>query len=176
MPGKDRRQYRMPVNAFQPGGKARPGSAQMLAAAAPACDHGRQHIQRARSLFTQVQTDGFLTADEDAAHWRAFLGKFNQANRGSAQQRFYLGSVAGEPAGVTLLLTTGEVAGIYAVATVPALRQHGVASTLLARALEDAKALGCSVFSLQVSQGSYAEGLYRKQGFGDAFSMVLFSR
>ncbi|AKU90791.1 GNAT family N-acetyltransferase [Vulgatibacter incomptus] len=134
------------------------------------------HDADAMKRFTEVQVDGFGASAEEAPKWKAWLGEANLRNLGHASQIFYVGHLAGEPAGVTLLVQTGIVGGIYAVATLPRHRRHGVSRALLQRAIQDARARGCETITLQVFEGSAAYGLYRSLGFRDAFRSPVFAR
>jgi ribosomal protein S18 acetylase RimI-like enzyme len=126
--------------------------------------------------FTGVQVAGFGSSGAELPKWKGWLGEFNHKNLAHPDQSFYIGRLDGKPAGVTLLLITGEIAGIYAVATLPEYRKKGVSTALLNRAVGDARARGCTVISLQVSQGSYAQKLYRSLGFENVFDSPIFVR
>jgi len=130
----------------------------------------------AMETFTRVQVYGFGATGEDARRWLGWLGEANRRNLGHASQVFYVGRRNGEPAGVTLLLCTGSVGGIYAVATLPEHRRHGVSRTLLGRAIADARARGCRTIGLQVAEGSDAHRLYLSLGFREAFRSPMFVR
>lgn len=142
----------------------------------PSMEVTEARTEQEMDRFTEVQTDGFLTDGEDRERWRAFLGSANRANLGCAQQRFLIGWLDGRAVGVTLLLSTRDTAGVYAVATLPEHRGRGVASALVAHAATAAHALGCTTLSLQVLRGSYAESLYRKHGFVEAFTLETLQR
>ena len=87
---------------------------------------------------------------------------------------FYLAYVDGEPVATTQMLIDGTTAGIYAVATMRAHRQQGIATTLLARALRDAAGAGCDVIGLRTIAGSDAERLYKRHGFELAHETRLY--
>lgn len=130
----------------------------------------------AMETFTHVQVHGFGATGDDARRWMTWLGEANHRNLGHGNQVFYIGWLAGEAAGVTLLLQTGSVGGIYAVATLPAHRRRGVSTTLLRRAIGDARARGCRTIALQVAEGSDAHRLYLSLGFREAFRSPMFAR
>jgi len=88
---------------------------------------------------------------------------------------FYIGYVAGQAAGVCHLLRDGATAGIYAVTTMPAFRGRGLASTLIARAIADARAAACDVICLSTVSDGDAERLYRRLGFERVFESVLWT-
>ncbi len=87
---------------------------------------------------------------------------------------FYLACIDGQPVATLHLLRDGTTAGIYAVGTMKAHRRRGVSSTLMARAISDARAAGCDVVGLSTEGGGYAEGLYAKMGFERAFESQLW--
>jgi GNAT superfamily N-acetyltransferase len=94
-------------------------------------------------------------------------------NYSAPEQSLYVLRVDGDPASVTLVLRSGPVTGIYAVATKPAYRGRGLASALLAQARRDAAG---GRLTLQVVEGSDAERLYLKLGFRPAFRSPHFRR
>lgn len=125
--------------------------------------------------FTKAQVEGFVEDPEQQPVWYRILGDANLRNVGNAGQIFYIGYVGDEPAGVTLLVVTPGVAGIYAVATRPGFRRLGVSTTLLRHAVAEARSRSLAV-ALQVMEGSHAERLYEKLGFRRAFVSRSFTR
>ena len=75
----------------------------------------------------------------------------------------YLGYCDGEPAGVLLLSYLGGVAGIYACATLPRFRRRGLCSSLLHKALFEARQRQERYAVLHASASGF--GLYQKSGF-----------
>ena len=134
------------------------------------------HEEPALRVFSEVQTRGFLTPKERFEPWFEFLHGWNQKNLGDPAQHFYVGALDGTPAAVTLLLVTGKVGGIYAVATLPDFRRRGLSRALLLRAIGEARAAGCERISLQVYAGSDAERLYLGLGFVPAFDCPIYVR
>ena len=88
---------------------------------------------------------------------------------------FYIGYVEGQPGAVCHLLRDGATAGIYAVSTLKPLRRRGICSTLIARAITDARAAACDVICLSTVSDGEAERLYQHLGFERAFESVLWS-
>ncbi|TCC55266.1 N-acetyltransferase [Kribbella pittospori] len=124
--------------------------------------------------FAEVQGAAFLDDDDpDIEWWRAMLREQAVKNYSAPEQSLYVLRVDGDPASVTLVLRSGPVTGIYAVATKPAYRGRGLASTLLAQARRDAAG---GRLTLQVVEGSDAERLYLKLGFRPAFRSPHFRR
>jgi predicted GNAT family acetyltransferase len=120
--------------------------------------------------FSQLQSAGF-----GAPEWFSWVHPINRVNLPRRNQRFYIADFDGHPAGVLLLVHSGEVAGIYAVATLEELRGQGVARTLVARALDDAKTLGASTFCLNTLSGGPAQTAFRKMGFENVFDSVFYT-
>jgi GNAT superfamily N-acetyltransferase len=80
-------------------------------------------------------------------------------------QRRYIGMLAGVPVATSAMVLDGGVAGIYAVATLPAARRRGIGRLMTIRPLEEAREMGCRVGILQASSAGYS--LYKKIGFQD---------
>lgn len=118
--------------------------------------------------FSEVQSAGF-----GAPEWVPWVHPINRVNLPRSNQRFYIADFDGDPAGVLLMLLSGEVAGIYAVATLESHRGQGVARTLVARALDDAEALGASEFCLNTLSGGPAQDAFLKMGFENVFDSVF---
>jgi len=127
--------------------------------------------------FADTQAAGFLEPGEAGGDWwRAFFREVALRNHGEPDQRFYLLRCEGEPAAVSLTVTTGGVCGIYAVATRPPFRHRGFAGLLLGRIRRDAHERGDSALGLQVEVGSAAERLYLKAGFTSRFVSTIHER
>ena len=88
---------------------------------------------------------------------------------------FYIAYLGAQPAGVCHLLRDGATAGVYAVGTLKALRRRGICSTLMARAIADARAAACDVICLSTTTGGDAERLCQHLGFERAFESVLWT-
>jgi GNAT superfamily N-acetyltransferase len=126
--------------------------------------------------FSDIQCRGFSESDAAYAVWHGWLHDANQRNAGNPNQSFYVGTLDGEPAGVTLAVRTGDVVGLYAIATKPNFRRRGVSAALMARAIDDAVAAGAKVVTLQTVTGSYAEGFYKRLGFRVEFIVEAFGK
>lgn len=126
--------------------------------------------------FSGVQSRSFLDPGERLEPLYEFLHAANLKNLNHPAQTFYVGCFEGRPVAVTLLLIDQGVAGIYAVATLPEFRRRGFSRRLLARAVSDARRLGCETVTLQVHRGSEAERLYLNLGFSVEFDCVLWSK
>ncbi|WUJ68070.1 GNAT family N-acetyltransferase [Kribbella soli] len=122
--------------------------------------------------FAEVQSAAFLEVGEpDYDWWQKMFVERAVQNYRAPDQSLYLLRVDGEPASSTLVLRTGSVVGVYAVATKPQYRGRGLATALLAQARRDAAG---GRLTLQVVEGSDAERLYLKLGFRPAFRSPHF--
>ncbi len=87
---------------------------------------------------------------------------------------FYLGCIDGVPVSTLHLLIDGATAGVYAVETLKAHRGQGISSTLMRRAIMDARAAGCDAVVLSTATDGYAETLYARQGFEKLFESHIW--
>lgn len=124
--------------------------------------------------FAEVQSAAFLQVGEpDYDWWQKMFAERAVQNYRAPGQSLYLLQVDGQPTSTTLVLRTGSVVGVCAVATKPEYRGRGLATTLLARARRDAAG---GRLTLQVVEGSDAERLYLKLGFRPAIRSPHFRR
>lgn len=86
--------------------------------------------------------------------------------------RFYLGRVDGERAATAALVATGEVTGLYWVATREPFRRRGFGAAMTWLAIRAGRELGCSVASLQASE--LGRPVYERMGFAHAGSYRRF--
>jgi GNAT superfamily N-acetyltransferase len=86
--------------------------------------------------------------------------------------RRYLGCRGEHPVATLCVFTTGDVAGIYWVSTLPEARGRGYATALMVRALGDAQAAGARLAILQSSHQGH--DLYRHLGFEDCCTEVSY--
>jgi ribosomal protein S18 acetylase RimI-like enzyme len=126
--------------------------------------------------FSEVQVCGFLPSEELRSTWRSLLNEANRRNLDNPMQHFFIGYLSGKAVGVCLLVRTGDVAGIYAVATLPEFRKRGVSAALMREAINCSSQHGCNTVTLQVVTNSYAQGFYEKLGFNASFYASIFKR
>jgi len=69
----------------------------------------------------------------------------------------------GQPVGTGLIFAQGGIAGLHMVGVVPEARRKGIARKIMLRLLDDARARGFGLATLQAS--AMGEGLYRGLGF-----------
>ncbi|MFO1397178.1 MAG: GNAT family N-acetyltransferase [Burkholderiales bacterium] len=87
------------------------------------------------------------------------------------QTRALVAHADGEPVGVGTAMLEDGIAGLFSMATAPAMRGRGVASALVARLLAWAWERGARVAYLQVdAQNVPALAVYRKFGFATAYT------
>jgi ribosomal protein S18 acetylase RimI-like enzyme len=80
-----------------------------------------------------------------------------------ASCQLFLGTIDSTPVGTSLLFLDGQMAGIYAVATIPSQRRCGVGTQMTRIAVEKARQLGYTYVTLQATQ--MGESIYRHLGF-----------
>lgn len=95
---------------------------------------------------------------------------------GYRAQHRYLGYLNGKPVASSALVLEAGVAGIYAVASVPEVRNRGIGRFMTELPLGEARQLGYHVGILQASSMGYS--IYKKIGFQDvcAYRVFLQSR
>jgi ribosomal protein S18 acetylase RimI-like enzyme len=106
---------------------------------------------------------------------RGFLLGAALANILEETHAFYIARAGSEPVGTALVVREDGVAGIYSVATLKAHRRAGVASTLMARAVNDAQASGAEIICLECATGGDAMLLFSSLGFEPAHESVLWT-
>ncbi|MGZ3687623.1 MAG: GNAT family N-acetyltransferase [Bdellovibrionota bacterium] len=128
--------------------------------------------------FSDTQALGFSGGRGSIfEEWRPWLHERNLRNLRNPGQDFYVGYLDGKPVGTTIVVRKNGIAGIYGVATPPELRKKGIATSIMARAIRDAREKhGCSTLTLQVAEDSYAQKLYEKQGWVVRFAAKMFAK
>jgi len=86
--------------------------------------------------------------------------------------RNYLGYWNGQPVSTSCLFLGGGAAGIYNVATLPKARGRGIGAALTLKPLQDARAVGYRIGTLQASEMGYS--VYKKLGFKHLCQMENF--
>ena len=124
-------------------------------------------LQRA---WTEVMAEGFGLSAPVAS----YLGEAAEAAGYDAMGPWlrYVGFVGDRPVATSGLVPTDEVAGVYNVTTVPALRRRGFGAAMTGRALLDARARGYRVAVLGTS--SMGRGIYERMGFSQVCLMRAY--
>jgi ribosomal protein S18 acetylase RimI-like enzyme len=126
--------------------------------------------------FSHVQTASFLDNAQAYEEWHTWLGAANKRNLTNQDQTFYIGYLDSQAVGVCLFVFSDDVAGIYAVATLPEQRKKGVSTTIMKQAIIEAGEKGYRTFALQVAANSYAQSFYEKLGFDLQYTVRIFKR
>jgi ribosomal protein S18 acetylase RimI-like enzyme len=88
--------------------------------------------------------------------------------------RAYRVDLGGKAAAVALALHHGQDCGVSFVATIPAARRRGLATSVMNAAMTDARNRGCTTVSLQATD--VGERLYARLGFHRLGPMELWER
>jgi GNAT superfamily N-acetyltransferase len=87
-------------------------------------------------------------------------------------RRSYVGYLNGRPVACSLMLMTSGVAGLFAVATIPAARGRGIGTLISLAPWTEARERGYKVGVLHSSQMGY--GVYRRLGFEDYCKIEMY--
>jgi len=138
-----------------------PGMARPMPASIPAPPPSLA-IQRVRTPeeLAAFREAAFLGFGYPLAAARLFLDDRLLALPGVS---LYSGVVDGTVVATSLLVATGDVAGIYWVATLEAHRRRGYGEALTWAAVDGGRALGCGIASLQASKAG--RPVYARMGF-----------
>ena len=90
--------------------------------------------------------------------------------------RHFIGNVSGEAVCISSIYISGSDAGLYNVGTRPNFTGRGYGGELSVHAMKSALDQGINNLILQTELGENAEKLYKKLGFSQAFSGVIWSR
>jgi len=123
--------------------------------------------------FSIVQGRGFCETEEEFNMGYPWMREKNIKNFDESNQNFYVAYENGNPVGVVLCIYYKNIAGIYAVATLPEYRKKGISTTLIQRAVNDAIINNITTITLQTATGSYSHSLYKKLGFKDLFECSI---
>ncbi|MFC4807923.1 GNAT family N-acetyltransferase [Paenibacillus sp. GCM10023250] len=88
------------------------------------------------------------------------------------QMKYFLAYVDDVPAGTAMTFRTGDVGGLYMVATLKEFRRRGIGGVMVGHALLDMQAAGATLAVLQASD--MGQTIYRKHGFEEELVIQLF--
>ena len=118
--------------------------------------------------WIHVATSGFGISPEVEEIWYDFFAETVFDN----PFRTYLALLDGRPVGTSQLFTSGGVAGVYNVSSIPEARGQGVGSAITLAPLIEARKRGYHIGVLQASSMGY--NVYRKLGFDDFGKLSVF--
>lgn len=135
-------------------------------------------IKRADSLsdiedFSIIQGRGFCETQEEFNEGYSWMREKNIKNLDDNTQNFYVAYENDKPVGVLLCIYHKNIAGFYAIATLPEHRKKGISTTLIQRAIDDAISNNTKAITLQTSTDSYSHSFYKNIGFENAFSVSI---
>ncbi|RED66336.1 GNAT family N-acetyltransferase [Cohnella lupini] len=125
------------------------------------------HTDEELEMFKRVFVAEYGLPDELA---NAFTEAFAYDPEG--QMQYFLAYLNEVPVGTAMTFSTGEVTGIYTVATLKEFRTKGIGGALVGHALLDMQAAGAKLAILQSS--SMGQTIYRKHGFEEELTINLF--
>jgi ribosomal protein S18 acetylase RimI-like enzyme len=141
-------------------------AAGMLAARGYAYDSSTRSMAMDLADFTSPGVPPLDLAEPDLeAFWRVAEVPGMTPGLPSAGAHFYLARFEGRPAATLMAFDHEGDCGIYMVGTAPAARRRGIATSLSALAVAEARKRGCETASLQATP--MAESVYAAIGFRD---------
>lgn len=126
-------------------------------------------VREAHADETPLFTDLLMEVFRMPRRFYPALLDMTEAWRASGSKLYFGLDEEGQPASTTLLSFTDGVAGIYNVGTLRRERRRGHARALMARALDDARAGGAEVVTLQVAPEGFVEQFYLDLGFSPVY-------
>lgn len=122
-------------------------------------------------IFRDISQRGFETSQ---SHVQTYYENYLANGFGPGTSwHHYVGYLDKEPVADSSLLLHAGVAGIYGVATLPELRQLGIATQMTLHALREARTLGYRVAVLVPTDMGI--GVYRRIGFEECNTSVIYS-
>lgn len=88
--------------------------------------------------------------------------------------RLFTARLNGQPVGAAVAIRTADVAGVYAVGTLPSARRRGVGTAATWAVVEAGRAWGCDTIVLQASEMGYP--IYAAMGFRTVVPYATFKR
>ncbi len=122
--------------------------------------------------WAQVVVASYGFDDGVRRHYGRHLVAQNGTVEGSCHN--YLGLLDGRPVATAVLFEGKEAAGINFVGTLPDARNRGIATAMMQHVLQEAKARGYRIATLNASEAGHP--LYLRLGFADCFAMAIYSR
>ncbi len=124
-----------------------------------------------RDTWAEVSTTAFFGDDVPAA--MANLGPVISATEGAVG---FLARIDGLPAAAATLLVLGDIVYLGGAATLPAFRNRGAQSALLAARLAYARSRGCDLAVCESVPESQSQRNQERAGFHVAFTKMVMTR
>ncbi len=124
-----------------------------------------------RALWAELEARGFT--DDAVTEEHRLLARAISL-RQDAQP--FIGYLDGEPAGTGMLVTAGGIAMLNGDSTLPASRNRGVQSAILAERLVRAAAAGCDLAVIEAAPGGVSQRNQERAGFRIAYNRVTLER
>jgi len=121
----------------------------------------RVRVPEEARLFAQTMMEGFEARPALMDPW--VDGVRTQHLTSSELPGWYLGFLSGRPVGTAVRITTGDVAGIYGVSTLPGFRRRGFGEAITRHAAIEGYQEGCRTSYLQSSKAG--RSVYERIGF-----------
>lgn len=123
-----------------------------------------------RALWGRIAAIGTGFTEQAVAHMERVEPTIDDPRY--ARQRRYLGYLDGEPVASSALVLEEDLAGVYAVATLPAARKRGIGRAMTLAPLLEARTLGRETGILQASSAGIP--IYAKMGFREICRYHLY--
>jgi len=119
--------------------------------------------------------EGFLRAWAEGGASEALARLFFPPSFiGDGDVRLFAANIEGRLVGMSLAIRTGNVSGVYGVATRPDARRRGVGTAATWAAVEAGRAWGCETVVLQSTEIGFS--IYRAMGFRTVAQYAIFSQ
>lgn len=124
-----------------------------------------------RRVWASLEARGFTNDDTTAEH----VALADEISR-RRDALLFLGSVDGEPAGTGMLVMSDGIAAFNGDSTLPAMRNRGVQTAILAERLRYAEAAGCELALIEATPGGTSQRNQERAGFRVAYTRVCLER
>ena len=99
---------------------------------------------------------------------------FSPSFAGDADVELFTGRLDGRAVATSIAIRSGDVSGVYAVATLPAARRRGLGTAVTWAAVAAGEAWGCDTIVLQASE--MGSPMYAAMGFRTVVTYATFTR
>jgi ribosomal protein S18 acetylase RimI-like enzyme len=131
------------------------------------------NFEEVRPLIVEITRRAHPATSEEEA---AMLADYRRVLIETADARFFVARVAGEPAGYCELYVHDGVGQVEDVNTLEEFRNRGLARAFVLRAADEARAAGCDLVFLFADANDWPQQLYGKLGFDPVGFSWVFTR